>query len=157
MNGRHGFTLIEISIVLLILGLMLALVMPRLRDPGRASLEGQAKRLAAAMEWLAEEAVFTQRTLRLVIDERGQALIPETLGEDGWEPYVTGLEGALRVVPPVRIAGEGALVLRPDGTEMPWSLRLTAGGKAMRIAFDPVKGRVEVGSRISMRGMSPSP
>lgn len=63
-----GFTLIEIGLVILIIGLVLALAIPRFRDQGRAELMSQARKLAATFRFLQQEAILNGRVYRLNYD-----------------------------------------------------------------------------------------
>jgi Tfp pilus assembly protein FimT len=66
--NSSGFTLLELSLVLLILVAVLGIVLPRLRDPGRAELLAQSHRLVIAFRWLRSEAVLNGSTYRLNYD-----------------------------------------------------------------------------------------
>lgn len=63
-----GFTLIEIGLVLLIIGTIVALVVPRFRDQSLAELQAQTRKLAATFRFLREEAILNGRVYRLNID-----------------------------------------------------------------------------------------
>ena len=63
-----GFTLIEIGLVLLIIGTIVALVVPRFRDQSRAELQAQTRKLAATFRFLQEEAILNGRVYRLNFD-----------------------------------------------------------------------------------------
>jgi len=67
-QAASGFTLIEISVVLLLLALVLSLVVPRFRDPSRAELHSHVRRLAATFRLLRSEAVLNGRIYRLNYD-----------------------------------------------------------------------------------------
>jgi len=71
-NAQHptpyGFTLLELTIVLFIIGLLVAIVVPRLGNVGSARLETTAKRLAAVVRYLAGEAALQNRPYRLNYD-----------------------------------------------------------------------------------------
>jgi len=63
-----GFTLLELSLVLLIIVVVLALVVPRLREPGRAELDAQAHRLTLVFRLLRSQAVLNGAAYRLNYD-----------------------------------------------------------------------------------------
>jgi general secretion pathway protein H len=68
LRGQAGFTLIEIGLVLLIMGVVLALVVPRFRDQGHAQLISQTRKLAAMVRFLQQEAILNGRVYRLNFD-----------------------------------------------------------------------------------------
>jgi general secretion pathway protein H len=83
-RGTAGFTLIEVSVVLLLIGIFAFLAVPRLNFSGSAQLAAAAKRLSHTSRYLLNEAALTGREHRLVYDlERGsyRALVLEADGE----------------------------------------------------------------------------
>ena len=72
LKPNAGFTLLELSLVLLILGVLFALFVPRLRNVADVRLASTAERLAATARYLFAEAAFTGQLYRLHynLDER---------------------------------------------------------------------------------------
>jgi prepilin-type N-terminal cleavage/methylation domain-containing protein len=64
----HGFTLLELALALMIMGILLTLAVPRLPRLGRTDLEASADRLASTMTYLADEASLRGRIYRLTLD-----------------------------------------------------------------------------------------
>jgi len=71
-SGNAGFTLLEISLVLLIMAVILMLALPRLRDPGRAELMAQSNRLVNIFRLLRSEAALNGCAYRLNYDISAQ-------------------------------------------------------------------------------------
>ena len=63
-----GFTLLELSLVLFILGLLMTVLLPRFGDMGSAQLESSARRLAALARYLNGEAAFSGQVYRIRYD-----------------------------------------------------------------------------------------
>lgn len=63
-----GFTLLELSLVLFIIGLLVTVLVPRLGDLGNARLEASARQLAALVRYLNGEAAFSGHIYRLSYD-----------------------------------------------------------------------------------------
>ena len=63
-----GFTLLELSLVLFILGLLVTVLLPRFGDMGSAQLESSARRLAALARYLNGEAAFSGHVYRIRYD-----------------------------------------------------------------------------------------
>ncbi len=64
----NGFTLLELSLVLFIIGLLVTVIMPRLGDLSGTRLESSAQRLAALVRYLNGEAAFSSQLYRLNYD-----------------------------------------------------------------------------------------
>jgi prepilin-type N-terminal cleavage/methylation domain-containing protein len=64
----NGFTLIELAIVIVILGVMIALVAPRLGELGEANLKRSARHLTGMIRFLHEESQAKKEAYRLVFD-----------------------------------------------------------------------------------------
>lgn len=67
-NKQAGFTLIELALVLLILGVLLTLAVPRLAVIGEQRLDSAARRLAVLISYLHDEAALRGRIYRLTLD-----------------------------------------------------------------------------------------
>ena len=66
-NG-NGFTLIELAVVIAILGIMIALVAPRLGELGEANLKRSARHLTGMIRFLHEESQAKKMVYRLRFD-----------------------------------------------------------------------------------------
>jgi type II secretion system protein H len=78
-----GFTLLELSLVLFIIGLLVTVLVPRLGGLNRARLDTSAQRLAALVRYLNGEAAFSGHVYRIRydLDQHGyavQVLTPST-------------------------------------------------------------------------------
>ncbi len=123
-----GFTLIELAVIIVILGVMMALVAPRLGDIGEANLKRSARHLTGMIRFLRDEAQAKKNVYRLRFDiPAGQywveVLAPaddQTLEFRKVQPAVAG-EGSLSGSTTFRdIAVPGHpddpfLLFRPDG------------------------------------------
>lgn len=85
LQGRKGFTLIEMMVVLAILSVVTLLVIPRLPSADASHLRGSARSLAATIRYLGENSVTARipYRLRLNISDAGVAIVRRTA--DGGE------------------------------------------------------------------------
>jgi type II secretory pathway pseudopilin PulG len=79
-----GFTLLELAVLLLIIGLVLAIAMPRFRAFQGAELRSESRRLAARSHYLYEEAGAQKVLLRLNLDLNRNTYFVTRL--DPWAP-----------------------------------------------------------------------
>ena len=85
-----GFTLIELGLVILIIGVMLAIAIPRLGNRAYKELSSETRKLALAVRYLRHAAILNGRTYRLVYDldnrrywvEVGDITAPEPSEDD---------------------------------------------------------------------------
>lgn len=89
-TGQRGFTLIEVTLVLFILGLMAAVVFPRIPNVGGGNFKKEARTLSGFIGGLYAEATFTRRMHRLVIDLDSQRY---------WGEYAPDVEKRTRYQP----------------------------------------------------------
>jgi Tfp pilus assembly protein FimT len=64
----NGFTLIELTIIIVILGVMLSLIIPRLGEIGEANLKRSARHLTGMIRFLHEESLAKKERYRLRFD-----------------------------------------------------------------------------------------
>ncbi len=63
-----GFTLIELTVIIVILGVMLTLIIPRLGEIGEANLKRSARHLTGMIRFLRDESQATKDHYRLRFD-----------------------------------------------------------------------------------------
>ncbi len=70
MRGDRGFTLVELAAVLLVLGLIVWIVVPRIATIGGRDRDTVFREFAAGSEAAFDLALFEKREVRLVVDPR---------------------------------------------------------------------------------------
>lgn len=68
MWGKKAFTLIEILVVLIIIGLILGIAIPRAGSIFRSSLKVSSTNIAGIIKYAYDNSIVTQRIERIVID-----------------------------------------------------------------------------------------
>ena len=127
-----GFTLLEVVLVVLIIGVVLAVAFPKFRNIGGGDLKLEARTLIGRVQGLYGEAAFTRRPHRLVLDLDEERYSAEVMnpGTNAYVPVDTSF------MPPIQL---------PSGIELKDVTTARAGkreeGKA-EIRFDPM-GEVE--------------
>ncbi|MFM8411703.1 MAG: GspH/FimT family pseudopilin [Alphaproteobacteria bacterium] len=156
----RGFTLIEILVTLAIVGLLSALVVPRLSSIGSASLDATTRRLAQRIRYLREDAALRGRWVRLVVDPargtyRATVLVEGSGGarfvdDDSALYRATRLPDALSIDlsgPGVVASSDGlpSTLFSPDGWADPAVLHVDDGrGRAWTVAIEPAVSRPRV-------------
>jgi prepilin-type N-terminal cleavage/methylation domain-containing protein len=160
VGNTAGFTLIEISLALLIMAIMLTLLLPRLRDPGRAELVSQGRRLVMTFQLLRSEAVLNGVAYRLNYDLTQQRYwVTADEGAD-LEELVHSLGGLARgtqLKDPVGFAdivmptlagkvnqGQIYTVFYPDGSVDPTVIHLASPREAYTLWLNPMNGRLNM-------------
>lgn len=79
----RGFTLIELTVVIVILGVMLALIIPRLGELGEANLKRSARHLTGMIRFLKDESQARKSVYRLQFDVPAGHYWAEVLTQTG--------------------------------------------------------------------------
>jgi prepilin-type N-terminal cleavage/methylation domain-containing protein len=154
--GERGFTLLEITLVIVILGVMLGVIVPRLRDPGQAELTAQARRLVMTFRLIRSEAVLHGTPFRLNFDlDEGRYWITSAEGVEGLDDGL-GTLGALArgavLKSPISFVdvsfpylgakvsqGQVYTMFYPDGSIDITVIRLASRTQAYTLYVDPMK------------------
>jgi general secretion pathway protein H len=142
-DDKSGFTLVELMVVLVIVGLMSAAVVMAMPDP-RGALRGEALRFAARADAARERAMMDNKPVALVLKEGGYGFEWRTGGEwrpVGRRPFVAQdwSEGTHASIE----GGESRIVFDSTGFAEPARLRLERGKEVARIEVSD-GGRVRV-------------
>jgi general secretion pathway protein H len=157
-----GFTLVELSLVLLIIGLAAALVVPRFRDRSHSDLISHARRLAVTFRFLRQEAILNGRIYRLTYDlgeHRYWITSAEDRGDESQFERESGMLGKVVTLPPPVafsdvvlpftagrvVEGLAATHFYPDGYIDETIVHLDNGTDVYTLAvMNPLTGRVAV-------------
>jgi type II secretion system protein H len=152
-----GFTLIEVSLVLLIIAIVVALAVPRLRSITGAELTKQARRLTNTFRVLRSEAILTGRIYQLHCDIGIERYWVTIIDESSETPQVVPDSGPLArpvtLPDPVGISdvvmqglgklqqGQVTTNFYPDGDIDPTVIHLDDGREAYTLYVNSLTGR----------------
>ncbi len=121
-RSDRGFTLVELAVVLLVLGLIVWIAAPRFASIGGRTRDAVFRDIAAGSEAAFDVALFEKREVRLVIDPRAGTYAFQAAGREA-------------EAPPPREIGEGLAIagIQVDGEERPpdmtTEIRYRPGGR----------------------------
>ena len=156
MRRQAGYTLIELAVVILLIGLMLFLAAPRIRHTLLDdSLKSTARHLTGLAKALRNEAVREQVDYVLHLDLNNNAvwtysadMTPEKRSERQ--------KGAFKLLPDVKIAdvyrigqekktdGDATIIFFKRGYVQPTVVHLAKGDRAFTLVFQPFLSAVEL-------------
>jgi general secretion pathway protein H len=127
-KGKRGFTLIELMVVLVILGLATAAVVLAMPEQG-GSVEAEAERFAARTKAARDDAIVESRPVALLVDAGGYAFARRRGGQ--WQ---TGERHAWGEATAVETAGAAEGRSRFDSTGLAEPLRVTLQRHGRQVA-----------------------
>jgi general secretion pathway protein H len=171
-HAVHGFTLLELAVVLFIMGLVMLIAMPYFGGLHSSQLRSEARRLASRSNYLYEEAGAQKVLLRLTFDLDHNSYYITRLDPFAFEPRFipeSGPAGAVANLPAnVRLRDvwvEGAGDFRrgkisaqfyPSGIADAVLIHLAdSAGSVMTLAINPFNGRTAIArGDLSLKAMA---
>jgi general secretion pathway protein H len=160
-EAERGFTLLELSVVLFIIGLIITMAMPRLGAIRSVHLKSEARRLAGRASYLYARATADKVVMRLTFDldtnsysvsrldpyARQPIFVPDA--EPGFGPVLMPAGVRLR---DVTVEGTGTLTrgtancfFYPEGFVDATTIHLIDdSGTVFTLSFNPLTGRVAI-------------
>lgn len=161
-SSMAGFTLIELLAVIIIIGAVLAVVLPRMPGVTGTYLKADVRRLSTLVRYLNEAAETKRVYYRMSLDmDRGTVRVDSSREGEGYAPVADTVIRGLRLAEGVRFedmvagklgrvsSGTVAVVFTPTGSTEPFSLHIGSGGNGKEksvftLYFNPYSGRVTV-------------
>ncbi len=154
---KSGFTLLELIVVLAIIGMLSALIIPRLSSIGLAQLRSEARRIRSLIQACYDLSVLEKTNYRLAINLDEQCIEPQQRQADRYEPVQNPLLQRHCLAPEVTIqefetpdrkiagAGEDYLYFTPFGYVEPARIFITdTSGNSFTLFTQPLTGEVEI-------------
>ncbi len=145
---RRGFTLIEMLVVLMIMGLFVGLVSAITRPDDRAVLRLEAERLSQLLDFAASEAQLTGKPIAWTADGSGYRFWRSDEDSNWSEIRDSELLRARTVPQGMAISGfrvenmppQGAMRLEfaPEGSSLAFTIGLSLGAERYLVAGSPV-------------------
>lgn len=151
-SAGRGFTLIEILVVTVIIGIGLALVMANLRPDPAQAVRRDVVLLAGQLEQLQERALFSGRAIGITLGAEGLSTWQrDAAGE--WVPAAVRTEGRPGPLSLIRfrlgaqvVEQDARLVFLPDGVNPAFEMEVGREDFRYRITGDAL-GRIQVKDR----------
>lgn len=145
-RALRGFTLVELLVVLLIVGLLVGGISVSSLPDDRARLRIEADRLGRLLELAADESRYTGKAIAWSADERGYRFW--RLLEPGWNEILDHDQLRARALPPdVTLTGIWAENLRSQGpmrlefaphSTFAYSLEMSLGSERYTVTASPI-------------------
>ncbi len=153
---ERGFTLLELSIVIILLGLFASFTVPLLNRFNRDDLAWSARRIAGAVQFLYNEAAISGREHRLAIELGENRLSVEVIEKDGEAIRLEHWGKKLALPEDIRIkdvqvtgrgqiaTGSATIRFLPGGYLEKSLLHLTDQTRDLTLLFNPFTGATEI-------------
>ena len=152
---RGGYTLIELAMVVVVVGIMALLIVPKFRIG--ADLNASSRRLSGMIRFLGRESLARRQALRLALNLDDGTVTAEGLQDDGaWlalDPLLAEKETlpkgqSFRDVETLRqgkvASGRAFIFFSPEGRTDPVVIHLSAGNAVTTLMVNPLTGRVAI-------------
>jgi type II secretion system protein H len=160
LKRRSGFTLIELVVVLVVLGILGGLIVPRMGSSvARQEVIESAASFAHTARMARELAVSRRQVFAIEVDGKGYGVQMRSTTDNTFQPVKVSWLRPRKWGEQVRLerirtpdgatvtSGTHRLEFRPDGTSSGAMLRLSSAQATCGVLVDPASGRAAYGDR----------
>ena len=143
MRGKHGFTLLELIVVLFVISVVMALVLPSFTGFGEQKLKSEVREMASILRYMNDSAVARKATyfIRFDLDD---GMVSWT-GPDGKREKTFDDITVVTTQATGRVSrGEITFFFEPLGTRENISVHLSDGDNDMSVTLHHLSGRVKI-------------
>ena len=152
---NRGYTLIELSLIILLIGVILVFVLPKLDNIGDTKLRTTARQLAGKIQSLYDESVLKKKPYQIIFDISNRTYTfsqirdEETsiLSDSGQETSLSDKVYIKDIVMETEgkiTEGKVAIRFYPDGYVEKNTIHLSDGKKDYTLATAPLTGKVKI-------------
>ncbi len=143
MKRQAGFTLLELLVVMVLMGLMYALVPPMFSSGGGAELRAAARQLAAGLRKTRNQAIASRQEAVLTVDVAARQF--RVAGDT--RQFTLPREAQVKVLTAKSEAVDDKVAtirFYPDGSSTGGGITLVNGGSQFRVDVDWLTGNVRL-------------
>ena len=152
---NRGYTLIELSLIILLIGVILVFVLPKLDNIGDTKLRTTARQLAGKIQSLYDESVLKKKPYQIVFDITNRTYSfsqisdeeSSTLSDSAQETSLSDKVYIKDIVMETEgkiTEGKVAIRFYPDGYVEKNTIHLSDGKKDYTLATAPLTGKVKI-------------
>ena len=152
---NRGYTLIELSLIILLIGVILVFVLPKLDNLGDTRLRTTARQLAGKIQSLYDESVLKKQPYQLVFDITNRTYSYAEISDDVSSVISDSAKETSMpekvfikdiVMPSEGKITEGKVTIRffPDGYVEKNTIHLSDGKKDFTLVTTPLTGKVKI-------------
>jgi len=142
-KSRHGFTLLELIVVLFIISLLAALAIPSFWGITEKEVKSDARKTASLLRYLNDSAIVSKKNYSLTCDLQKHSL--------SWEGPEGEKSEELKSLKSITLQSKGEIQegqvtvsFGPLGLQENIEIRLSDSNEEMTVAFNAVSGRAKV-------------
>ena len=152
---NRGYTLIELSLIILLIGVILVFVLPKLDNIGDTKLRTTARQLAGKIQSLYDESVLKKKPYQIIFDISNRTYTfsqirdeeTSSLSDSGQETSLSDKVYIKDIVMETEgkiTEGKVAIRFYPDGYVEKNTIHLSDGKKDYTLATAPLTGKVKI-------------
>ncbi|MCB1724742.1 MAG: prepilin-type N-terminal cleavage/methylation domain-containing protein [Gammaproteobacteria bacterium] len=143
LQAGHGFTLVEILVVLVLVGLLSAMLVPMLLPSSGRTLERSAAEVNLALRETRRQARAQRQSLNFTVDTGDKGY--RTGGSAPWQALPDDMTIELTTAESLLSSTtRGAIAFHPDGSSSGGRIVLGLAGQARQIDIEWLTGRIRV-------------